>query len=73
MLQFVSWIESVEESLNFTDKQCSELRDKAANLGKAKVLYHYTYIAPDVTNFYMFTLTFRIYFLNCNCKETLAE
>lgn len=36
--QFVSWIESVEESLNSTDKQCSEMRDKAANLGKAKVL-----------------------------------
>ncbi|TSO25166.1 Nesprin-1 [Bagarius yarrelli] len=37
--QFVNWIESVEESLNFTDKQCSEMRDKAANLGKIKLLY----------------------------------
>lgn len=35
--QFVSWIENVEESLNATDKQCSEMRDKTANLGKAKV------------------------------------
>lgn len=37
MRQFVSWIENVEESLNSTDKQVSEMRDKAANLGKAKV------------------------------------
>lgn len=49
MHQFVSWIESVEESLNSTDKQCSEMRDKAANLGKVKVLSlcKDTYIAQD--------------------------
>lgn len=35
--QFVSWMETVEETLNSADKQCSEMRDKTANLGKAKV------------------------------------
>ncbi|KAK6304736.1 hypothetical protein J4Q44_G00253220 [Coregonus suidteri] len=37
--QFVGWVERVEESLDPTDKQCSEMRDKTANLGKAKLLY----------------------------------
>ncbi|XP_052352542.1 nesprin-1-like isoform X4 [Oncorhynchus keta] len=37
--QFVGWVERVEESLDPRDKQCSEMRDKAANLGKAKLLY----------------------------------
>lgn len=35
--QFVSWMETVEETLNSADKQCSEMRDKTTNLGKAKV------------------------------------
>lgn len=38
--QFVSWMEMVEETLNSADKQCSEMRDKTTNLGKAKVLYY---------------------------------
>ncbi|KAJ8275253.1 hypothetical protein COCON_G00098780 [Conger conger] len=37
--QFVSWMERVEESLSSTDKQYSEMRDKTANLGKAKLLH----------------------------------
>lgn len=37
VLQFVGWVEHVEESLDPTDKQFSEMRDKTANLGKAKV------------------------------------
>ncbi|XP_073726049.1 nesprin-1 isoform X5 [Misgurnus anguillicaudatus] len=37
--QFLSWMETVEETLNSTDKQCSEMRDKTTNLGKAKLLY----------------------------------
>ncbi|KAJ8270593.1 hypothetical protein GJAV_G00116870 [Gymnothorax javanicus] len=37
--QFVSWMERVEESLGSTDKQYSEMRDKTANLGKAKLLH----------------------------------
>lgn len=36
--QFVAWMERVEESLDPTDKQCPEMRDKTANLSKAKVL-----------------------------------
>lgn len=36
--QFVVWMERVEESLDPTDKQCPEMRDKTANLSKAKVL-----------------------------------
>lgn len=36
--QFVAWVERVEESLYPTDKQCPEMRDKTANLSKAKVL-----------------------------------
>ncbi|KTF86540.1 hypothetical protein cypCar_00031779 [Cyprinus carpio] len=36
--QFVSWMETVEETLNSADKQCSEMRDKTTNLGKAKLL-----------------------------------
>lgn len=36
--QFVAWVERVEESLDPTDKQCPEMRDKTANLSKAKVL-----------------------------------
>ena len=35
--QFVAWIEQVEESLESGTKPCSEMRDKSANLGKAKV------------------------------------
>lgn len=35
--QFVAWMERVEESLDPTDKQCPEMRDKTANLSKAKV------------------------------------
>lgn len=35
--QFVSWVERVEESLDPSDKQCPEMRDKTANLSKAKV------------------------------------
>ncbi|XP_023283796.1 nesprin-1-like, partial [Seriola lalandi dorsalis] len=37
--QFVAWVERVEESLDPTDKQCPEMRDKTANLSKAKLLY----------------------------------
>lgn len=36
--QFLAWIEQVEESLEVTDKLCPEMRDKTANLSKAKVL-----------------------------------
>ena len=39
--QFVAWVERVEESLDPTDKQCPEMRDKTANLSKAKVLQSY--------------------------------
>ena len=35
--QFVAWIEHVEESLESGTKPCSEMREKSANLGKAKV------------------------------------
>ncbi|KAF1374585.1 hypothetical protein PFLUV_G00230620 [Perca fluviatilis] len=37
--QFVAWVERVEESLYPTDKQCPEMRDKTANLSKAKLLH----------------------------------
>lgn len=37
--QFVVWMERVEESLRTSDKQHSEMRDKTANLGKAKVYF----------------------------------
>lgn len=36
--QFVSWVERVEESLDPTEKHYPEMRDKTANLSKAKVL-----------------------------------
>lgn len=36
--QFVVWVERVEESLDPSDKLCPEMRDKTANLSKAKVL-----------------------------------
>ncbi|XP_056332552.1 nesprin-1-like isoform X5 [Danio aesculapii] len=36
--QFVTWMETVEETLSSADKQCSEMRDKTTNLGKAKLL-----------------------------------
>lgn len=41
--QFVAWLEHVEESLSSIEKQCPEMRDKTANLSKAKVLFcsHY--------------------------------
>lgn len=35
--QFVAWMECVEDSLDPTDKQYPEMRDKTANLSKAKV------------------------------------
>lgn len=35
--QFVAWMERVEESLDPAEKQCPEMRDKTANLSKAKV------------------------------------
>lgn len=35
--QFVAWVERVEESLDPTDKQYPEMREKTANLSKAKV------------------------------------
>ena len=38
--QFVGWMERVEESLDRTE-QCPEMRDKTANLSKAKVLQFY--------------------------------
>ncbi|TNM95813.1 hypothetical protein fugu_016896 [Takifugu bimaculatus] len=37
--QFVAWLEHVEESLNPAEKHCPEMRDKTANLSKAKLLY----------------------------------
>ncbi|KAJ0008744.1 hypothetical protein NQD34_016159 [Periophthalmus magnuspinnatus] len=37
--QFVTWMERVEESLDPADKHCPEMRDKTANLSKAKLLY----------------------------------
>ncbi|XP_028808913.1 nesprin-1 isoform X6 [Denticeps clupeoides] len=37
--QFVSWMERVDEILSNTDRQYSEMRDKTANLAKAKLLY----------------------------------
>uniref|UniRef100_A0A672NJW8 Nesprin-1-like n=1 Tax=Sinocyclocheilus grahami TaxID=75366 RepID=A0A672NJW8_SINGR len=43
--QFVSWMEMVEETLNSADKQCSEMRDKTTNLGKAKVLCYCQYFS----------------------------
>ncbi|KPP77537.1 nesprin-1-like, partial [Scleropages formosus] len=36
---FLAWMEAVEMGLGSTDKQYSEMRDKTANLGKAKLLY----------------------------------
>lgn len=35
--QFVCWVEQVEQSLDSSDRPCSEMRDKADNLDKAKV------------------------------------
>uniref|UniRef100_A0A4W3HCF8 Nesprin-1 n=1 Tax=Callorhinchus milii TaxID=7868 RepID=A0A4W3HCF8_CALMI len=35
--QFVSWMDRMEEDLNVSDRQYTELRDKTAALGKAKV------------------------------------
>lgn len=35
--QFVCWMEQVEQSLDATDRPCSEMRDKTDNLDKAKV------------------------------------
>lgn len=37
--QFVAWLDHVEESLNPAEKHCPEMRDKTANLSKAKVLF----------------------------------
>nr|XP_057913481.1 nesprin-1 isoform X6 [Doryrhamphus excisus] len=37
--QFVSWLEHVEENLDPADKQCPEMRDKTANVSRAKLLY----------------------------------
>ncbi|XP_061651777.1 nesprin-1 isoform X12 [Phyllopteryx taeniolatus] len=37
--QFVSWLEHVEENLDPADKQCPEMRDKTANLSRAKLLH----------------------------------
>ncbi|XP_034001993.1 LOW QUALITY PROTEIN: nesprin-1-like, partial [Trematomus bernacchii] len=37
--QFVSWVERVEDSLDPVDKLCPEMRDKTANLSKAKLLH----------------------------------
>ncbi|CAL9692474.1 unnamed protein product [Knipowitschia caucasica] len=37
--QFVQWMDRVEETLSCSDRQYSEMRDKTANLGKAKLLY----------------------------------
>lgn len=36
--QFVAWVENVEENLDPPEKQCPEMRDKTANLSKAKVM-----------------------------------
>lgn len=35
--QFSSWMEGAEASLNESERQCAELREKTAVLGKAKV------------------------------------
>lgn len=37
--QFMGWMEAVEVALGSTDKQYSEMRDKTANLGRAKVTF----------------------------------
>ncbi|RXM34940.1 Nesprin-1 [Acipenser ruthenus] len=37
--QFVSWMDRVDGSLSSFEKQYSEMRDKTANLGKAKLLH----------------------------------
>ncbi|XP_076155328.1 nesprin-1 isoform X4 [Alosa pseudoharengus] len=37
--QFVCWVEQVEQSLEATDRPCSEMRDKTDNLDKAKLLF----------------------------------
>ncbi|XP_033933582.1 nesprin-1-like, partial [Pseudochaenichthys georgianus] len=37
--QFVSWVERVEDGLDPADKPCPEMRDKTANLSKAKLLH----------------------------------
>ncbi|RXM34120.1 Nesprin-1 [Acipenser ruthenus] len=37
--QFVSWMDRVDKNLNISEKQYSEMRDKTANLGKAKLLH----------------------------------
>ncbi|XP_043075052.1 nesprin-1 isoform X1 [Puntigrus tetrazona] len=37
--QFECWMERVEESLGNSDKHYAEMRDKTANLGRAKLLY----------------------------------
>lgn len=33
----MSWLEHVEENLDLADKLCPEMRDKTANLSRAKV------------------------------------
>ena len=35
--QFSSWMDSVEASLNESERPCAEVREKTAALGKAKV------------------------------------
>ncbi|KAM9666884.1 nesprin-1 isoform 11-T14 [Trichechus inunguis] len=36
--QFSSWMDSIEASINESERQCAELREKTAALGKAKLL-----------------------------------
>uniref|UniRef100_A0A8C7KDH8 Spectrin repeat containing, nuclear envelope 1b n=1 Tax=Oncorhynchus kisutch TaxID=8019 RepID=A0A8C7KDH8_ONCKI len=52
--QFVGWVERVEESLDPRDKQCSEMRDKTANLGKAKSHVIISYFCSSYMSKYLF-------------------
>ncbi|XP_060687754.1 nesprin-1-like isoform X2 [Hemiscyllium ocellatum] len=40
--QFMSWMDRMEGDLKASERQCTELRDKATALGKAKLLYEDT-------------------------------
>lgn len=49
--QFECWMERVEESLGNSDKHYAEMRDKTANLGRAKAndTFHRIYLAQRIT------------------------
>lgn len=61
--QFECWMERVEESLGNSDKHYAEMRDKTANLGRAKANYtfHRIYLAQRITILWLYyILTYNI-------------